>query len=151
MFQRVISSFLVPALLFQVICSVHAQEGSCPHGPCGHDPSPHFHLCMVFSHDHDGCDQDLDADPHHPGNDAFPCPVRTHCHDDDAIYVPGNMLLGLRRSNFQSDAKDCPPLASIAEISGVPLATALLPRLTHPPPLPGQHCPLYLRTLTLLI
>lgn len=151
MFQRVVSFLLMPALIFQAVCSVHAREGSCPHGPCGHDPAPHFHLCMVLSHEHhDDCDHDADRDD--SGHDALACTHRAHCQENDAIYVQGNLVTGLRRTVIPGVVAGCPLLASMGGLSGVSIPPALLPSLTHPPPiLPGQPCPLYLRTLTLLI
>jgi hypothetical protein len=147
MVQRVVSFVLLPTLLLQGACSTFAHEGTCPHGPVGHDSAPHFHLCELFGgHNHDDRDLDCSAD------EAFTQQGSTHCDDDDAVYVPASQVLDHARQHAHAASGGYWQCLPVAGMSGTALAAALS-RCPTPPPLIflWQSCPVYLRTLTLLI
>ncbi len=152
MFRPGVSILLVFLLLLQGMVFVPCQGDGCPHGPAGHDNAPHFHLCMLGLHDHEdghhrpthhdgGTDKDEETVPQCPASD-----------DDDAVYTSGSAMLAGRDESFR---------VGLAEPGNVTLGAAdvdLVPLLNQadsvPPatPLgPCPDCPIYLRTLALLI
>jgi hypothetical protein len=73
-------------------------------------------------------------------------------HDDDAISVSAPLMLGGRCSYPRSISEDYSSRMPLAARANRLLTTAHLPLSAHPPPSFLCHiCPIYLRTLALLI
>lgn len=154
MFYRVVSLLLVPVLFLQGMCFGHSHGGTCLHGHAGHDHAPHFHLRAIFPHhpnsqDHHG---DRNDDQDHHEDDAFAPQTSTGCHDDDAVYVSGAVVLDRHRQDSQVGSDSFSALMPLVGSVGVLFAPTSSPLLTHLPPLLlHQYCPIYLRTQALLI
>jgi hypothetical protein len=122
--------------------------------PAGHDQRPHFHLgCGSHCHAHAGpVRQSANDDAHHE-----PSPSLRHLpphHDDDAVYLPAPVDLGLHPSaDSEAGSDDGAALALFVSPSATaaPFASGRW-RSTHAPPggRPDSG-PLYLQTHALLI
>jgi hypothetical protein len=76
----------------------------------------------------------------------------TEDHDDDAVYVSGLVMLGWRSWYSQVASQNASPLALMNALAGSPFTAALSLWPAHPPSsFVCYHCPIYLRTLALLI
>jgi hypothetical protein len=154
MLHRIVSLLLVPTIFLQGIGYCHSQAATCLHEPAGHEQRPHFHLCMVglYHHAHQDHHADQDGKPNGQNEQALGQQAPAESHDDDAVYVSELVMLGWRSSHSQVASGDYSTLVPMDAMASNPLTTALLRLLTHPPPsLLCRHCPIYLRTLALLI
>lgn len=150
MLRRCASLLLAPTVLLSQWGSLGHSHGSIE--PAGHGSALHFHFSFFSWHDQD---DDDDHDDTCCGDQEAMCNERLspiHDHDADAVYLPGLAILGSQDSDTQ-----CPSNAwwtggawNVALVSD-PDPTRQVPKLSHHPPLIFEACPIYLRTLSLLI
>ncbi len=162
MHRRVVSLLLLPCILLTQLAALgHSHGGS---GLAGHDHRPHIHLKPAatrhdHSHHHHG-----DGHHHHHADavdkladsDAPPTqqpqPFSDDEHGSDAIFldrvdavVNNSPAEGIRASLRWTAVWSCLP----AELRASPARVVVLQ--THGPPSRGDHCPIYIWQLTLLI
>ncbi|OAI53905.1 hypothetical protein AYO44_15630 [Planctomycetaceae bacterium SCGC AG-212-F19] len=144
MFYRAVCLLLLPLLVLQGMCLTLSQGGPCFHQPAGHHQAPHFHLCALGWHHHDATHDDEDdaADQSSPATG----------HEDDAVYLTAPVMLASRSPLPQIGADNFATSVPTTATSALLSITGSAALSVHPPPLLlHEHCPLYLRTLTLLI
>jgi hypothetical protein len=153
MFRRVVFRLLVLLLLVPGMCAAHSHAGTSAHDPSGLNRPPHFHLRFFYL----WCQQygnERNYYFHQGGHEstALTGSKPTADHDADAIYLSISVLLGWR-SDLPVDPVSplgltMPPgtmcLADAAHVL-VP-SQELSPHAAH-----WQRCPIYLRSVTLLI
>jgi len=153
MWRQVVVLLLVPLLLLPGLCFAHSHAGTGVLEPPEHDATPHFHLRCLFAvlfpqlHPvHCSC---------HPahGNERALHPDRpAEDHDADAVYLPGSALLGRLNEHGPVVALDSALVPTLATVPDRTDNLAVCDRpLGHPPFLPSEFCPIYLKTCTLLI
>jgi len=152
MYRQVVSLMLVMALLFQGICHAHLHAGECDHQPFGQDQAPHFHLCAIFGH-HDDCPAEVDQQDIEPADENPAITVfRPGCHENDAIYVSALVMLRSQRHDSATGSSGCVPADMLGTVDRMLVRADSTSTQTHPPPLLlCCNCPIYLRTLALLI
>jgi hypothetical protein len=154
MFQRVLFLLLVFALFLQGMGFCSCQDDPCSRDPAGHERRPHFHLCMVGLHHHDQKDHHADQSGEPTGHKGQTLGQQAPAegHTDDAVYVSALATLGWHSlsSTFASGYNSA--LVPMDATVGSPLTTAVAALLRHSLPFLSCHyCPIYLRTLALLI
>lgn len=155
MMSRFATFLLVPLLLLPHGMGFrHSHGDSGPGHDLSHDPShdrqPHIHVGWLFHHDHGVHDRD-DCE-NHPAEPTPAEPMPAPHHDDDAVAVAGPFVL-TSRAAASLGARDEPARTGMllsASLFPPPAPTAFVPR-PHPPPACGEACPIYLRTLSLLL
>lgn len=162
MIHRVVSLLLVPMLLLQGVSFAHSHDGTGVEEPDEHAQTRHLH-CPLFGthshpHHHDGehhhhddqDDSDADAAPQ-GGDDTSGQQAPARDHDDDAVYAPEAMTNSVPGQQWSGSAGWFALVTTLGMVF-TSIAPVPPPPRTHPPPLlPFGDCPLYLRTLTLLI
>jgi hypothetical protein len=93
----------------------------------------------------------LECDKDDPKGEAVDRLPPTKDHDDDAVYFTASVMLACKHGEVSQEN-----LGTFLPVEGVvrsrPVAQASSSQRAHPPPLLlHPHCPLYLRTLTLLL
>ena len=153
MFRHVVSRLLVPLFLIPAMCPAHAHSGTSVHDPSGLNRAPHFHLRFFYlSWQQCRNEKNYYCRPESDEYKALAGRTPTADHDDDAVYLPLSVLLGWR-SNSPVAPVDPSGLATLAGTICVPNAAFVLSSSQEPSP-PAAHwqlCPIYLRSLTLLI
>lgn len=165
MYRRVVSLLLLPCLLLtQSVALGHChREGK----PTGHDYRPHFHTNAVPVRDtHDHGHHHYVSDGHHHQHDddgvppGEPVTLPTHQpetvpdHDSDAIYVTVVDAVAVERSeSTEGVASSVWWTVTHADLFACSWddPPAHSQSCSHPPPLTGQICPLYVRHRALLI
>jgi hypothetical protein len=152
MLRRAITQLLVPLVLLPCVVA-HSHAWTSIHDPSGQYRPPHVHLRFFYpSWWQSRNDQDYYRYLSNAKNKSFTRNRSAPDHDDDAIYLPVSVLLG-----WHSD----PPVAPLLKTSALvtPAGTIYLLEaavsiplpLFFPPVVQGRLCPIYLRSLTLLI
>lgn len=154
MYWRVVSLLLVPTLFLQGLGFCHCLCGTCANGPAGHEERAHFHLSMVglchHAHKSQHAGQDCKQNGLNEPGLGEQAPIEHHDHD--VVYVAAPMILGLDSSGFQIPGGNRPILLPMEGI--IDSLATMTPglRLAYSPVSSRyNHCPLYLRTLALLI
>lgn len=137
MYRRVLTLLLLPPLLLQGVCFSHSHASEDIAEPADHAHTRHFHSPL---HTH----------PHHHHDEDEPQAPLSPAHDDDAVYFPDAIPGSTADDSSLTQEQNAFVLALQAFIDAVSIAPPSPPAVAHPPPLP-PCCPLYLRTLTLLI
>jgi|SRR6266496_1031040 len=156
MVRRVVALVLAPLLLAnQSLGLVHS------HGPTARSEAakealqPHFHFHGHHHHHHEvDCSHDDDADDHEDGDQpSGPVLKRSASHDDDAVYLGASTMLGNGRHVLSDLASQTVLTIASPHIQGDGIAATVCAGYTswHAPPFFDPGCPIFLRTLSLLI
>jgi hypothetical protein len=106
----------------------------------------------LYHHAHKDHHTDQDRKPDGHSEQALGQPDPAEDHDDDAVCVSALVMLGGRSSYSPVTSADYSALMPMDARVGSPLTTAHSALLAHSPPSLLCHvCPVYLRTLALLI
>jgi hypothetical protein len=151
MLWRVITGLLIPLILLPGMCLAHpsAQDAS------GRDRTPHLHLRFFYTLWRTFPD-DRDHGRLHRSNAGATdshCGKPTPDHDHDAVYLPVSVIQGWRCEPPQVLLVDTATMLVPAEIvDSLPTTLCLTPaqRLLSPSH-HCQPCPIYLRSLSLII
>jgi hypothetical protein len=131
-----------------------SQCGICVHESAGHEQQPHFHLCTVGLCQH-ACKNhhaDLASKPKGHKEQVLGEQTPVEDHDHDAVYLSAQMMLGWHSSHAHVAAEYDSMLRPVDAMLAHPCAPAIAPWWANPLfSLPCHDCPLYLRTLALLI
>jgi hypothetical protein len=153
MFRRVVARLLVLLLFLPGTWAAHAHAGTSAHDPSGSDRAPHFHLRVFYvSWQQYPSGQNVHFHHWHDEGKALTGSKPATDHDDDAVYLPVSVLLGWC-SDPPVDLGNATELAMLAGTVRLPdVALIKIPPQESSPPAARWHaCPLYLRSLTLLI
>jgi hypothetical protein len=138
MLRAAVCSLLVPSLLLSQLLGI-AHGGACE---AEHHQRPHFHIYGGHEH-HESDPSDLEE---HQNPDQ-PDPLDDH--DNDAVYLSTDLAIAKRHdSGHHTDLCALLALSVPAMVIGDPGEKH---SFHHPPVLARQPCPIYLRTLALLI
>lgn len=154
MLRLVVSGLLLPAVLLQGMGFCHSRAGACLHAPACHEQGTHFHLCMVGLNHHAHASHHVHQDrkPNGHGKQALGERAPADDHGDDAVSASALAMLGGRSWYSQAASAEYSVLVPMEARAGSALATSHSRLLAHPSPsLVCRTCPVYLRTLALLI
>jgi hypothetical protein len=143
MYRRVVAHILIPLLLVPGLCHAHAGTSTDDLG--GIIRPPHFHIRSLIP---SGQQQPVRGSL---SEGWILHPVQApQDHDADAIYLSLSVIHGWG-SNFQVITGDLPGLLRHADCVFSPIAFVTNPRTIEQPGFVISPCPLYLRSLSLLI
>jgi hypothetical protein len=153
MLWRVITGTLIPLVLLPGMCLAHPRTGDAS----GRDRAPHFHLRFFYAlwqtlpDDRSYCRRHRSNGDPTDSHFAKPTPD----HDYDAVYLPLSVIQGWRCEPLQVLLIDTATMLDLVQAETVDLLRSKLcltpaQRLLSPFP-HCQPCPIYLRSLSLVI